>query len=119
MEKQVDFDRKVVGQVNVDSEDTSLWKSVLQKAVRRGMAEKEHARQLLKECEESRLYLTSHRPFPRTRKMGHPFLRIEEKRVYPTMADRMKALIIQMPFEVDLHNVTQVARATMNNRTSF
>ena len=33
MEKQVDFDRKVVGQVNVDSEDTSLWKSVLQKAV--------------------------------------------------------------------------------------
>jgi hypothetical protein len=25
--------------------------------------------------------------------------------------DHMKALIIQMPFEVDLHNVIQVARA--------
>jgi hypothetical protein len=40
MEKQVDFDRKVVGEVEMDSEDASLWKSVLQKAVRRGMAEK-------------------------------------------------------------------------------
>ena len=40
MERQVDFDRKVVGQSEVDSEDASLWKSVLQKAVRRGMAEK-------------------------------------------------------------------------------
>jgi hypothetical protein len=40
MEKQVDFDRKVVDEVKVDSEDASLWKSVLQKAVRRGMTEK-------------------------------------------------------------------------------
>jgi len=40
MERQVDFDRKVVGQSEVDSEDASLWKSVLQKAVRSGMAEK-------------------------------------------------------------------------------
>lgn len=40
MEKQVNFDGKVVGQVEVDSEDASIWKSVLQKAVRRGMTEK-------------------------------------------------------------------------------
>jgi len=40
MERQVDFDRKVVGEAEVDSEDASLWKSVLQKAVRRGMTEK-------------------------------------------------------------------------------
>lgn len=40
MEKQFDFDRKVVGEVEVDSEDASLWKSVLQRAARRGITEK-------------------------------------------------------------------------------
>ena len=40
MERQVNFDRKVVDGGEVDSEDTSIWKSVLQKAVRCGMTEK-------------------------------------------------------------------------------
>jgi len=38
--KQTDLAGKVVGKIEVDSEDVSLWKSVLQKAVRRGMTEK-------------------------------------------------------------------------------
>jgi hypothetical protein len=38
--KQTDLASKVVDKIEVDSEDASIWKSVLQKAVRRGMAER-------------------------------------------------------------------------------
>lgn len=36
--KQTDLAGKVVDKLEVGSEDASIWKSVLQKAVRRGMA---------------------------------------------------------------------------------
>jgi hypothetical protein len=40
MDKQVDFDRKAVGEVDVDFEDAGIWKCVLQKAVKCGITEK-------------------------------------------------------------------------------
>jgi hypothetical protein len=38
--REVDFDRKAVGEVDVDSEDAGIWKCVLQKAVKCGITEK-------------------------------------------------------------------------------